>query len=230
MKLRLLLVLSALAIGLVAAPLSASPPQDRPDQDVERLGQHDCHRLRRAPRAGRRPELEHRSGLLGRHGRPGLVHGVPSDRRHVPLASEGDRRGERLRAELVRRQPGRRGDLRKHPQPVVELEHAGIGVVVRRQRRSARVRGPAHLRHLEQEEPDHRRFGRPRVRLAHADDGPRPRQQPAARLRRAARAARAATSTSSRSRSPTRPARDCSARSRPRTIHVTTSGSSSARP
>ena len=129
------------------------------------------------------------------------------------------------------RKSGRHRHLREHPQPFVELEHAGrLGASCDGESRTAGLRGAAHLRHLRTSRtrrPD--RVGGPRLRLAHADDDPRPARTTGCSSTSAARARRARTSTSSRSRSQTpQGARLLNSRSRPKGTPATTSASSSA--
>ena len=129
-KLRLLLVLGALAIGLVAAPLSATPPPVplvanwaiTPNLTALSFSE------RSVPTSG--PESNFINSDLAFWGDmvvQGHYNGFRLVDVDVPVAAEGDHRLRGVRAEEPdrrrSRQPGRHRHLREHPQPLVELEH-----------------------------------------------------------------------------------------------------------
>ena len=100
-KLKLFAALALVAIGIVAAPLSASgPPRVPVVADWAVTDNLTAARLRAAAESGRR-RLQLRPRLLGRLCVPGHVRRLPDRRHHVPVAAEGSA------LPAVQREPGR---------------------------------------------------------------------------------------------------------------------------
>ena len=172
-RLKLFLAFAALALGMVAAPLTASGPPRVPAVEHVRLhGEPDAARRSRRrpnPAAGR---LQLRPGLLGRHRVPGDYDGW----RAIDITNPS-------RPKEIVFQPcnGNQGDVVVWDDILVRSYNTPAPAGRRSVRRRAdpgRLRGHPRLRHLEPGESGARRVGPAPRRLAHGHGRPGSREQP----------------------------------------------------